>query len=213
MAADPRVVRLRPADSEELVLVPVASAPGVPLLVQCCVAGSSLRQLQGARDRRAAARAVGTAPTDEATATNDDRSRFSCCSEQGVATVELAVVSGHADDPAPLAPPLGRASLDICSSTRSTPDWRRDPGAGAAASARELSFGLPADHGRAERPRHHRLGHDRAEDPAAGGYRPCRGALRALLACLPASASQEHARGRLLDRRDDLAAAALRALL
>ena len=43
--------------------------------------------------------------------------------------------------------------------------------------------------------------------------RPGRLAARALLACLPTRSGEEHARGRLLHRRDDRAAAAVRALL
>ena len=50
-------------------------------------------------------------------------------------------------------------------------------GVGAAAGAREPALGLPADHGRAERPRHQRLGDDRRGDPAPGGTWPCRQAL------------------------------------
>jgi putative transposase len=62
-------------------------------------------------------------------------------------------------------------------------------------------------------PRHHRFGDDGEEDPAAGGARPGRLARRTLLACLSASAGEEHARGRFLHRRDRLAAAPVRALL
>jgi hypothetical protein len=51
----------RPADSEELVLVLVALLPGVPLLVPSCVSPSALRGVQGTRNCRVAARAVGAA--------------------------------------------------------------------------------------------------------------------------------------------------------
>src|SRR5437667_11248137 len=110
----------RPADSEELVLVLVASVPGVPLRVPSRVALSALRGLQGNRDHRAPARALGPASTDTATAANDDRSRLSCCSESGIAAVELAILPRHAENAAALAPPPRRPPVDVRRSTRST---------------------------------------------------------------------------------------------
>jgi putative transposase len=88
---------------------------------------------------------------------------------------------------------------------------RRQPSdltVGAAAGAGEPALGLPAITGELNG-----LGISvsatTGEDPAAGGTRPCRQALRAVLACLFASAGLEHARGRLLHGRDDLVAAAV----
>lgn len=110
-------------------------------------------------------------------------------------------------------------SSRCCSGTasvRSSPPTagrRGDPRVGAAVDARQPALGLPAHRGRAERARHRRLGDYPREDPATGGTRPCRRALGAVLACVPASAGAEHARGRFLHSRDDLAAATVRALL
>ena len=156
---------------------------------------------------------VGAAASGKATAAHDGRSRVACCGESAAAAAELAVVHGYASDTAALAPAARRPPLDLRRSPRSAADRGGDPCAGAAAGAREPALGLSADRGRTERARHQRLGDDSGEDPAPSGTWPCRRAFRALLACLPASAGAEHARGRLLHGRDDLAAAAVRALL
>ena len=74
-------------------------------------------------------------------------------------------------------------------------------------------WGYPAHRRRTARPWHHRFGHDSEKDPAAGRARPGRRARRTLLACVSSGAGQEHARGRLLHRRNDLAATPIRALL
>ena len=158
-------------------------------------------------------RAGGASPADGSAAADDDRSGLPCCGESAVAAIALAVVSGHADDAAALAPTAGRAPLDVRRSARPAADRRRDPRVGASPRARESALGLPADRRRAERPRHRGLRHDREEDPAPGGARPGRLARRALLARVPTGTGAEHARGRLLHRRDDRAAAAVRALL
>ena len=184
-----------------------------PLPAAARVAASAFAGVQGARDRRAPARARGAASPDRSAAADDRRSSLPCCGESAVAAIALAVVPRHADDAAALAPAAGRAPLDVRRSQRPAADRRRDPRAGASPRAREPALGLPADRRRAERARRHRLRHDGAEDPAPGRARPCRRASRALLARVPARAGAEHARGRLLHRRDDLAAAAVRALL
>ena len=119
-------------------------------------------------------RAGGASSADASTAADDDRSGLPGCGESAAAAVALAVVPGHADDAAALAPPAGRSPLDVRRSQRPAADRRRDPRAGAAARARESALGLPADRRRAERPRHRRLGDDREEDPAPGGPRPGR---------------------------------------
>jgi Homeodomain-like domain len=62
----------RPAEHEELVFVLVVLLSGVPLRAPARVAAGPLGGLQGTRDRRAPARALGTAPTDTPTATDDD---------------------------------------------------------------------------------------------------------------------------------------------
>src|SRR6266511_787567 len=176
----------------------VVLLPGVPLPAPTGGASSSFRGGQGAGDRRAPARALGAAASGKATAAHDGRSRVARRSESAAAAAELAVVHGYASDTAALAPAARRPPLDLRRSVRSAADRRGDPRAGAPVGAREPALGLPADRGRAERARHRRLGDDRREDPAPGGTRPCRRAFGAVLACLPASAGLEHARGRLL---------------
>src|SRR4029077_18525667 len=71
----------------------------------------------------------------------------------------------------------------------------------------------PAHRRRAERPWPLGVRDDGEEDPARGGARPGWVAWRTLLAGLPAGTSAEHARGRLLQRRNHRAATAVRALL
>src|SRR5712691_6423723 len=154
----------RPADSEELVLVLVVLLSGVPLPAPARVASSALRGVQGAGDRRAAARALGAAASGNATAAHDGRSRVARRGESAAAAAELAVVHGYASDTAALAPAARRPPLDLRWSLRAAAGQRGDPRVDAAAGSREPALGLPADHGRTERPRHQRLGDDRRED-------------------------------------------------
>jgi hypothetical protein len=120
---------------------------------------------------------------------------------------------GHADDAPALAPTSRRPPLDLSRSERPTADRRRDPRIGAPSRARDSTLGLPADRRRAERPRPSSIGHDGEEALGSGWARSGRLAMRTFLARLPSGTGEEHARGRLLHSRDDLAATALRALL
>jgi uncharacterized peroxidase-related enzyme len=69
----------------------VVLLPGAPVRAPARVAAFPLGGLQGARDRRASARAFGAAPTDTSTATDDDRSSLPCRGKSAVAAVELAL--------------------------------------------------------------------------------------------------------------------------
>jgi hypothetical protein len=84
----------RPADPEELVLsCSGRSVTCVPLPASARLASSSLGGVQGAGDRRAPARALGSAASGEATAAHDGRSRVARCSESAAAAAESGGLS------------------------------------------------------------------------------------------------------------------------
>src|SRR5207245_10192262 len=116
-----------------------------------------------------------------------DGSALSCCGESVAAAIALAVVSGHADDAAALAPTPLRSPLDAPRRPeRSTADRRRDPRACASLRTRESALGLAADRRRAEWSRLGCVGDDGAQDPVPGWRRSGRVAIRTFLAGLPA---------------------------
>src|SRR6266851_99561 len=121
--------------------------------------------------------------------------------------------SGHADDGPALASTAGRAPLELRWSNRPAAYRPGDPRVGASPRARESALGLPADRRRTEPHRHRSLRHHREEDPPSGRARPGQLAMRTLLARLPPGTGAEHARSRLLHRRNDRAANAVRGLL
>ena len=187
------------------------------LLVRCLLQLALLRPrsqgLQGTRDRRASARARGPSAPGAPSAAEPERSGLPRCGESANAALAMEVVSGDADDAAALAPAPSRSPLDVRRSPRPATDRRRDPRVGTAARPRESALGLPTNRRRAERPRFRRVRYDGEEDPARSWPRPGLLARWALVARLPTRAGEEHARGRFLHCRDDLAAAAVRALL
>src|SRR6266487_6647074 len=135
-------------------------------------ASSSLDRVQGAGDRRASTSAGGASPAGASAPADADRSAPSCCGESVAAAVELAIVHGHADDAAALAPTPGRSPLDVSRSEWPSADRRRDPRAGASPRTRESALGLPADRRRAERPRPRGVRHDSEEDLGPAGLGP-----------------------------------------
>ena len=195
---------LQTAEDFRQVVVLVALLPAGPQPAAARLASSSHAGLQGARDRRTSTSARGASPADTSAAADDDRQSLLRRGETVLAALALVVVSGHADNTAALAPPPGRSPLDL---------RRRGPRAGPSSRARESALGLPADRRQTERPRADGVRDDGEEDPPRGGARSRWLAIRALPASLPAHAGAEHARGRLLHRRDRHSAAALRALL
>src|SRR5205823_6676499 len=80
-------------------------------------------------------------PADRSPATDDDRSGLPGRGESAVAALALAVVSGHADDASALAPPAGRAPLDLRWSKRPAAHRPGDPRTGAAPRAPESALG------------------------------------------------------------------------
>ena len=125
-----------PLISEELFLFLSFCYLAFRCVLQLVVLRPRSTGLQGARDRRATARAGGTSPADGPAAADDDRSCLLGCGESAVAALALAVVSGHADDAAALAPAARRPPLDLRRSVRSAADRWRDPRAGAPRSWR-----------------------------------------------------------------------------
>jgi hypothetical protein len=83
----------------------------------------------------APARAVGAAPTDSSTATDEDRSPVPCRGKSAVAAVEVEIVPRHANDAAPVASAAHRQALDLWRSQRAAADRRRNQCAGAPAGA------------------------------------------------------------------------------
>jgi hypothetical protein len=58
-------------------------------------------------------RALGTAPTDTSTATDDERSSLPCRGKSTFAAVELAIVPRYASDAASMASAARRQALDL----------------------------------------------------------------------------------------------------
>src|SRR5438093_867537 len=83
-------------------------------------------------------------PADPSATVDYDRSGLPYRGESVIAALTLAVVSGHTDDAAALAPPHGRSPLDVCQPERPAADQARDPRARAPAGAGESALGLPA---------------------------------------------------------------------
>src|SRR4029077_10752634 len=124
-------------DLRGAVLVLVVFVSGVPLRAPARPASCPLNRVQGAGDRRATASVGGASSAGRSAAADDDRSCLPGCGESVVAALVLAVVPGHADNAAALAPPPGRSPLDLRRPARSSADQRRDPRTGASSRARE----------------------------------------------------------------------------
>jgi hypothetical protein len=101
-----------------------------------------------------------------------------------------------------VAPPGCRSALDV--SVRS---------AGAAPGGRDFRLGLPADRRGAQGVGCLGVGHDGADRPRCGGSASVARAARHVMACVSVSARGDHVGVRLPDRRDDVSAARLRAVL
>ena len=114
------------------VLVLVVLVSGVPLRAPARPPSPSFNRVQGAGDRRAPASAGSASSAGRSAAADDDRSCLPGCCESAVAALALAVVPGHADNAAALAPAAGRAPVDVRRSARSAADRRRDPRVGAS---------------------------------------------------------------------------------
>ena len=115
---------------------------------------------------------------------------------------------------ASLASALGGEAVDVCASRRSPADPRvRSEQLVAPSRARQPAVGLSTHRRRTEGPWHRGLGDDGAHLAAGSGSRTGRHAPGDDVARVRASAPAQHARGRFLHGRDDLAAATVRALL
>ena len=124
-----------------------------------------------------------------------------------------AVLHHHTGDAASLASALGGEAVDVRASSGAPADPPRDPSAGCPFRARQPAVGLSTHCRRTERRWHGGLGDDGPHLASGSGSRPRRHARWDDLARVRASAPAKHARGRLLHRRDDVAATAVCALL
>jgi len=108
------------------------------------------RPIDGAGDRRSAARAGDPAASGGAAAARAARPARAVGVELRAAAPLLARVRGHAGDAVALAPAAGRAPLDVPAQAAGSAAARSDRAcADRAARAREQSLGVRSDRGRA----------------------------------------------------------------
>jgi hypothetical protein len=95
-----------------------------------------------------------------------------------IAARQVVRVSGHASDAPALASLHGGEAVDLCATARASPNRQRASSAHRSLGTRQSAVGLSAPCGRAETPRHRRIGNHGQEDPAPGTARSCRQNLR-----------------------------------
>ena len=131
-----------------------------PRMIACCglatrlpdtrphagLAGPSrpIRHGQGRRDPGAPSRGRRTAPTQPAPDLDLRRPRRPQCTGQAATHAATSVTARHAEDPAALARPTRRPTLDLPETPPRPPAHSTaDPGAGATDGGREPQLGLP----------------------------------------------------------------------
>ena len=128
-------------------------------------AARPLRRRQGRRDPDAASRGRRAAPHQRPANTDLARPRGAQRAEQAAARPAAPAAAGLAPNPAALARPARRPTLDLpAPTTRPTTYPAADPGSGAADGPRESPLGVQAHPGRADRPRPSRRRLDRLDD-------------------------------------------------
>src|SRR5262245_18656715 len=133
--------------------------------------------------------------------------------QPAVAARQVVRVSGHAGDAPALAPLDGGETLDLCATARSSADRQGASSANRSVGTGKSAVGLPAHCGRAERPRHRRIGNYGQEDPARGTARSRRHAQGSIMAGVLEVTSEECHRRGFLHGRPRLAPAVIRVVL
>jgi hypothetical protein len=175
--------------------------------------GPAQRVRQGRRVTRVA---TSAGRTRTARATPSAAASRSCVARGARSTAPAAAsprTGGDATDAFALAPGACASEVGAAAAgCRPSADRRSRARTRSTARAREPSLRLPADRRRVAEARPARLAEHGQADPAYRRFWAGAAALGAELAAVPATAGCEHARLRLLHRRDDLAAPLLRPL-
>ena len=172
----------------------------------------SLRRRQGIGDHRAPARTGHSASPNQTSGDDDGRSPLPGGGEPGLTASDLAILHRDAGHPAPTASALGGEAMDVRASCRSSAIAYRDSGAGVAPRAREPTLGLSTDCRRVEESGVHGLADYRADVASTSRRRTRWHTERPNVARVYPSAPAQQVRGRFLQRGDDLAATAVRAV-